>query len=300
MIVKAARSYIFNNQNSSNLGPNQTIKISLDELIDNHYINEIKDPGNSSIKCDGYIFITRDKSNNFDFLPYLECGNNYNSSKSITSGLMAWYEFNGDVLDSSGNNRHGNLHGSPILEECRGGSCYRLTSNSDFITIPHDDEISREVFGVSDVFTLSAWVYPIEWENWAPIINKATNGWYSNTTAGIWTSTGGFAAVMGANVTNNPSGSTISISNNPPLNEWHYVVAVADGTHLSLYINNNFIDRRYISSLTHERSENTQPITIGRRCTHCNPSFKGKIDDVRIYNRALTEEEIIHNYMVTK
>jgi hypothetical protein len=124
-------------------------------------------------------------------------------------------------------------------------------------------------------------------------MNKATAGWWSNTTAGMWVDHwSGFICAMGSNVSDNPVGSIIKVSHKPPLNHWYHIVCVVDGTHLKMYVNGIFKGRAAIAGLTHPRSENTVPLIIGRRHADWPPSFNGLIDEVRIYNRALSLAEV--------
>ena len=200
----------------------------------------------------------------------------------------------GNADDVSGFGNHGVVIGSPLDNQLGlFSNTYEFTDNSQYITIPHTEKLSKDVFGTSEYFTLAGWVYPKAYENWACIINKAFGGSWSNTTAGLWvSSSNGITAAMGANVSGNPSGSSRIVSWTPPSTDrWYHVAGVADGTNLHLYVDG--IHRGSITvSMTHERSENTQPITIGRRSTGSNPTLKGMIQDVRVYNYPLTEQEI--------
>ncbi len=216
------------------------------------------------------------------------------------NGLIGWWTFDGHVLDKSGYGNHGNLVGSPEFVDGRIDDAVRFYTNSDYITIPHDEKLSKEIFGTSEIFTLTGWVYVFEYENWACIISKSFGANWSNTTAGLWVSGNGLTAVVGANVSGNPSGSYKLVHYvNPEIEKWYHVVGVADGEKLHLYVNGNHEGDISIS-MNHDRSENTEPIIIGRRSTGNNPSLKGIIDDVRIYNRALSEQEIQSLYSRTK
>ena len=216
---------------------------------------------------------------------------------------LGWWKFDGDYRDISGYNNHGSCTSCPVPADGvpgKEGGALNF-DGTDIISIPHSEMLSNKVFGESTVFTLGAWVYPRSWINWTGIINKARGGCWSHSTNGMWAYNGGFTCVMGANThTCNPSGSIIRITYRPPLNTWNYVVCTGDGTRLRMFVNGNEIGNgRNIVDLTYERSSNTAPITIGRRCVGCQ-TFHGIIDDVRIYSRALTTQEVQTLYTQTK
>ena len=210
-------------------------------------------------------------------------------------GLIGWWPLNGDTKDYSGNGRHGDLIGNPLLTGGKIGQAYHFTTNSHYISIPHDDFLSSRAFGDSYFFSLSGWVYIEQLENWACIINKSFGSSWSNTTAGLWVSdSNGITFAIGANIGGNPSGSSRLVNytkTNFELNKWIYVVGVATDSGMFLYIDGNLVGQTTLT-LSMDRTENTEPITIGRRGIGSNPSLKGKINDVRIYDHALSEKEI--------
>lgn len=82
------------------------------------------------------------------------------------------------------------------------------------------------------------------------------------------------------------------------INKWYFVVMLYDGQYLKLYIDSK-LDTSV--SLTGNLQELNNPIYFGKRAYfNGNPTdlhnLHGKIDDVRIYNRALTEDEINELY----
>ena len=181
------------------------------------------------------------------------------------------------------------------------GTALRFDGVDDTVSIPHSEPLNSQVFGTSDRFTISAWAHPISWVSYGIIINKAIGTWSSNVTNGLWANTSGFQCIMGANVSGNPSGSFIRIIFMPPLNNWHQIVCSADGVTLRMFVNGRLVGSvSIVDNLTHPRTSNNAPVTIGRVCVGCAPSFNGFIDDVRLYSRALTASEIQTLYAQTK
>jgi hypothetical protein len=170
----------------------------------------------------------------------------------------------------------------------------------DYITIPHNSTISSSVFGTSNNFTLSSWVNVSTFQNWACMINKAFGGSYSNTTVGLWSNSGGYQVVVGSNENSNPAGSSIILSLSAQTNTWYNIVAVGNGTQFLFYSNGNLVSSANFSSITRTRTENTEPITIGRRSVGVGPSLAGKISTVSVYNRGLSAAEVQQNFEATR
>jgi hypothetical protein len=81
-----------------------------------------------------------------------------------------------------------------------------------------------------------------------------------------------------------------SASSGVTLDGWHYVVGVRRGTTLEIWIDGVLKGTGYIPAYVN--SDTTAPFTIGVRSAADYGWAKGIIDEIRIYNRALSEEEI--------
>jgi hypothetical protein len=76
-----------------------------------------------------------------------------------------------------------------------------------------------------------------------------------------------------------------------PLNSWHHVAVVENGASSTFYIDGTPVETVWDEShLTSPPIGNSYPMLIGAR--NDGLFFDGMIDDVRIYNRSLTAEEI--------
>jgi hypothetical protein len=81
-------------------------------------------------------------------------------------------------------------------------------------------------------------------------------------------------------------------------NEWYHVVGVHDGEHIYIYVNGELKNYADSPLKPYQKSSNA-PMTIGIEPSYMwdpNRWFKGVIDEVAIYNRALTQEEIWQHY----
>ena len=81
-------------------------------------------------------------------------------------------------------------------------------------------------------------------------------------------------------------------------NEWHHVVGVREGTSIYLYIDGERIAEG--QSLAMVAGDNPAPVYIGAIRDAGSWLFKGTMDEVRIYSRALREEEIKERYDLIK
>jgi hypothetical protein len=218
----------------------------------------------------------------------------------VDTGLLGYWKMNegsGDtVYDYSGKGNHGTIENATWSKFSRFKYSLEFKEGNNRVIIPHTNLLSEEVFGTSDTFTISAWVYPRIYENWTSICNKATGGYYSNSTNGMWLIGNGFQSIMGSNIANNPAGSTRSTAFSPPLRNWYHVVTTCNGTHLRIYINGQLKNSVTISALTYPRTPNTSDISVGSRISTNNDLFSGYINELRLYKRGLSDREILNLY----
>jgi hypothetical protein len=212
---------------------------------------------------------------------------------------------NTSILDISGKNRNARLVNTVSINPAFGGVMdFARTPTKGFATIPHDAEISSQVFGSSTTFTLSAWVYVREFVDYGTLIQKAFAGSYSNSTCGLWVespTSRNLRFVIGSNIGGNPAGSTTSVVfSGAAVNTWYHMVGVGNGTTAALYINNTLIGSTNFSNITLTRTENTSPITIGTRSVNNTPELDALVGPISVYNRALSSQEIAQNFQALR
>ncbi len=92
-------------------------------------------------------------------------------SQVPTNGLMAWYKFNGNAGDSSGNGNHGTVIGGSSLTADRfnnSNAAYQFNGTSQYIQINSNPTISP-----ANAITINAWIYPETNSNqWGPVVSK--------------------------------------------------------------------------------------------------------------------------------
>jgi Concanavalin A-like lectin/glucanases superfamily/Domain of unknown function (DUF1929)/Bacterial Ig domain/Kelch motif len=208
------------------------------------------------------------------------------SAAAQTPGLVAAYGFNETsgttVSDVSGNNNNGTL-GSGVTRTTQGKFGGALVFNgSSMATIP--DAASLDL---TTGMTLEAWVFPtVNANNWSTAIMKEQPGDLVYTLyAG---SPGNQPAVVFNTSTSSSSQQGFVGPSALPLNTWSHLAATYSGSTLSLYVNGALVASQ---AFTGSIITSTSALRIGGNGVW-NEYFTGRIDEVRIYNRALTLAEI--------
>ncbi|MDN5275550.1 MAG: C-terminal target protein [Candidatus Saccharibacteria bacterium] len=186
----------------------------------------------------------------------------------------AWWTFNGNVNDSSGNNYTGTVTGATLTAGQNGtaSSAYTFNGTSNFITIPNGSLISG-----NGSYAVSSWIKPTVYSNTAGVAGWGTWG-TTNATTAIRMTTGGVLHYWWGN--------DLNYNNDTLLGSWHHVVAQFDGTTRTTYVDG------VLAASDTPTGHNAAAAngTIGR--TNNTEYFNGSIDDVRIYTQALTPAQI--------
>jgi hypothetical protein len=200
-----------------------------------------------------------------------------------TSGLVAAYGFNeasgstvGDVSAFANNG----TFGSGVSRTTSGKFGGALQFNgSGKVTIP-----STASLRLTNAMTLEAWVNPSAVDaSWRNVVYKGDDNYYLMATSSSGGRPAGGASFGNTSATTEAYGtSTLSP------NTWSHLAVTYDGSIIRLYGNGTQVAMR--SKLgTYTTSDN--PLQVGGN-TFYNQFFRGKIDEVRVYNRALGAAEI--------
>lgn len=233
-------------------------------------------------------------------LVLLILGFSASSYASLSDGLVAYYPFSGNAYDESGNGHHGRVNGAVLSEDRFGiaGGAYRFDSYGAHIMIDHSNDLN---FSRSEDFSLVIWVKIDSIQNahtWTD--NDIVSKWrsyvdvgypyvlrYFNQDSADW----GHIYVARHVPPESPSPGGIIISSiRLDDNQFHHIVFKKQNMTLSLYID-GLLDG-VTADLQEGDTTNELPLTFGIRTTDFTSYFNGAIDEVRIYNRALSESEI--------
>lgn len=202
--------------------------------------------------------------------------------EAITTGTTTW--------DSSNNGGHGFLANGPTrtaTASCEIGTCLDFDGTNDHVNLP-----TSTVFDVSKI-TVSAWVVSdvttadltsvSRYNNAAPVNGNWILG------HGATESTYRFLARIGG--ANQSAESNAGFSTDV----WHHLVGTYDGSTVKLYVDGV---ERASTAISGSLATSTIAVRIANRDGNTN-YWDGKIDDVRVYNRALSADEISRIYSST-
>ncbi len=207
-----------------------------------------------------------------------------------TSGLVAWWPFTGNANDSSGYGLNGLVSGATLTTDRFGiaNKAYSFNGTSSKITTA----ISTRLNLVNNR-TVSVWVKSTDSSSDAGILGNLSNG--HNGYQILLRSTGKIAAMednwsVGANNPPTNGWDYANSTNRNYLNDntWHHVISVRKNDTTSLYID-GVLQNNILTTLI--PNFNTSSIIIGAT-NGTGQFFKGVIDEIGIWNRALTPLEI--------
>ncbi len=213
-----------------------------------------------------------------------------NNEINLTAGLVAYYPFNGNANDESGNGNDGVVNGASLTQDRKGNtnSAYSFDGVDDYIEIPHSDE-----FNLTE-FTLIAWCRISETgEHGARLIHKWNNNSSWNTyNYGLGLGSNGYGIVGFKNLQPNVQGFGIEGNTNNNDNSWHQIIGcVKGGEFIKIYVDGVLEESNEITAVPEHANS---PIRIGKTEDSINwyGCPKGDIDNIRIYNRVLNAAEI--------
>ncbi len=207
-----------------------------------------------------------------------------------TNGLVAYYPFNGNANDSSGNNNNGTINAVTPAADRFGNtnSAYSFDGVTSSITIPHSSSLVIS----NNTFSYSFWVKVNAWQT-------NTNEYYlfSKHSGSGSTQSGYHSYIYQSALTlryKNGSASNwgaTSSTSNPTAGTWFHVVNTIDNTSNKTYINGTLVDTQPAQIV----GANSTNLTIGYDPIG-GQHFLGDLDDIRIYNTALTQTEVTQLY----
>lgn len=217
---------------------------------------------------------------------------------SLAEGLLAYYPFNGNAEDATVSNFDGIVHGASLTTDRKGvaNAAYSFDGVDDRINVPHTNALN-----LTGDFSISLWAQVSSSQVPHEGINDILRKWngtaegypfslsYLNTEAADDKEDKLlYVRYDGQGCANAPTSYSPTITNDVFL----HIVLVKNGSSLKHYLNNvliaEFVDTTDGSSCS---IGNTADMTIGCRGNLVR-FFKGKIDDIRIYSRAITSAEV--------
>ncbi len=200
-----------------------------------------------------------------------------------TDGLVGWWPFNGNANDESGNNNNGTANGAIMTADRFGiaNKAYSFDGVDDFIQIVAQSTIPQQ----SD-YTLSLW-----FRSPTSTFNGPFVSFYS------WFCTLGhdFPGLFYKDEIGNQSNTWYVQQHyytEPTVNIWHQLLLKKTNNNLELYLDTLFIGN--IITYGFSNFNPTSLIQFGYYC--CQNYYEGLMDDIGIWNRALSQTEIATLY----
>ena len=208
------------------------------------------------------------------------------------AGLVAGYAFNEGLgtsaVDASGSGLTGTLTNGAGWGTGRNAGAVLLDGVNDFVELGNP-----ALLQLTGSMTVSAWVnsaaFPVDD---AAIVSKRAGGevgYQLDTTVDRGPRTIGFK------LTNSSGGNMFRYgATTLQANTWYHVTGVynAATSELHVYLNGQLDDGTLLGTVTATQQNSSANVNIGRRPGFSNFNLNGRIDDARIYNRALTPTEI--------
>ena len=200
------------------------------------------------------------------------------------SGLIAYYPFDGNTTDLSGNNNNGVVIGGVTWTTGVIGNAAHFNGTNAYIKVNNSTSLQSP----RNALSMSAWIYL---ENGHDIVSGIASKTETNNYGQY-----GFAIHHWSNnslYVHLREGSGNGTPYNFQNNRWYFVAFTWDGNSIRLFVNGELIGRHQYSK---PLIVDSNPLTIGLDGPGNYEYFKGRMDELRIYNRALSQSEVEQLY----
>ena len=210
---------------------------------------------------------------------------------SAMAGQLGWWALDDGAgttaRDNSGKGHNGTLNGGATWANGKYGRAVNLDGVDDFVEIPHSPDLC-----VTEEATVSAWFNTPRTDGpdasgYQGIVAKGNSprsySLYTTAAGAFHFSTGPSGAFIGS-----------TSSAQVPVNEWAHVLVKVEGGQHKYFLNGEPAGVGG-ADVVLPGTGDTSPVYIGRTAEGAR-FFEGLIDDVRIYDLALTDEQIVELY----
>jgi serine/threonine protein kinase len=215
-------------------------------------------------------------------------------SKNLDQGLVAYYPFNGNAKDESGNGNDGEVKGPALTTDrySKANSAYSFDGADDLIRVAHNQSLNLLPMSISvwlrtnhdraNMGLVTKYV-PASWDGYVVSTISVTEEGITYQGVSPWYTSGFENRIIG--LYGEPSFNSTMIHDDI----WHHFVFTVDEDGASIYLDGNAQQRdKWTGSSI--KTENNYDVQIG---AYGDQSYyQGKLDDIRIYNRALSAGEV--------
>lgn len=230
-----------------------------------------------------------------------------NTSTAPTNGLVLHLPFNNNANDVSGNNFNGTASGNVTYAARGTGQSLNVSANTgQYITVPNNTTLQN----LSNM-SLSAWVKPTAFNlacytEREMVIGKgkdvSATAFAMSITRNTQAGCGNASSFTTYKMSFEMNGNSIFSDTYSVDSQWRHVICTYDGTTQKIYINGVLVQQQNIGTVN---TSNTLPLYVNYAtwnggASNSNGRFGGGIDDIRIYNRAITDAEVQQIYDAEK
>lgn len=224
-----------------------------------------------------------------------------NGQNSLSKGLAAWYPFTANAKDSSGNGNHSTFNNATLTADRFGNpnSAYLFNGNSSYIQVPNSPKLQFGKYA-----SVSLWAKPMAFYTGTCHANyMICKGYEASGAIDALFSDALYNANHGINgcatpvdTTNQTFFSSLGGYSDPSLlplrtNSWYHIVEVSDSIGTKIYVNGMLLSVNGLATMPY-----TTPYDLFfGRYVNINVTpywYNGVLDDIRIYNRGLTNAEV--------
>ena len=211
-------------------------------------------------------------------------GNVWSFNTGSLVALWKMDETSGNIAKDSAGNNNGTLVGDPQWKPSAGkiAGALQFDGDGDYVKIGNESE-----FDMADQITVSTWIKVNQFDKeWQAVIAKGDSAWRiqrNQNENSLEFACSGLKIPSGA-----PWGNLYgkrSVNDG----QWHHIAAIYDGSKMYLIIDGDLDSSQPASGRI---NTNNEPVYIGENSENTGRCWNGLIDDVHVYNYALTKEEI--------
>ncbi len=218
------------------------------------------------------------------------CLGHYSQAQGSKKGLVAHYLFNADAQDISGNQNNGVLNGGVFTTKDRfGNECGAMQFNGTdgYIHVPHSKSLSAP----QSAYTIALWFKASDGSEysdlqWMTICCKSNIREENDASPQFRLQSTRYTVSMNTDFTEN-------FDHNIKFDQWYHYAVTYDGTYCRVYLDNKEI----VSWIYRTKfSPNQLAMEIGRDLPGNIEYFCGVMDELYIYDRALSPQEVTELY----
>jgi hypothetical protein len=206
-----------------------------------------------------------------------------------SNGLVGWWPFSGNANDLSGNGNNGTLNGPTLTTDRFGQSnkAYSFDGINDFISLPNIIPVQ--------LGTISFW-FQTNSSNEQILVyqaNQSSENGFGTANQNVIEDHTGISLGGAAYVFDNANGTVYYHPTVLILNQWYHMAVAYNNSTAFCYLNGTLI---YTLDISSETANNLPTMTYIGRPNWATRFFSGKFDDLGVWDRVLTQQEITNLY----